>query len=91
MEKVIYMAILLVFPVMVYSQSSSLVPDQNPRYQESQAYYTTLKDSLTAWHGTTLQNTYKAYDWREVREARRKQRREWRHEENLYYAMYGGG
>lgn len=90
MKKLFYIAVLLVFPVMIYSQPNSLVSDQNPRYQESQDRYMKLRDSLTAWHNTTIQNTYKAYDWREAREERRKQRREWRHQERLLNSYYSG-
>jgi hypothetical protein len=90
MEKICYIAALLILPAIGYSQSSAFVSDQNPRYQESQDHYMKLKDSLVTLHGTTVQNTYKAYDWREDRAARRQQRREWRHQERLYEIMYGG-
>lgn len=101
MKKIFYAAILLVLPAMTYSQET-IVFDQNPRYKESLDRYLKMVDSLTAWHGITIQNTYKAYDWREAREERRKQRRAWRHEERMNrgyyndysypdYYPYGGG
>ncbi|WP_207535664.1 hypothetical protein [Desertivirga arenae] len=63
--------------------TSNLVADQNPRYKESLQKYTPIADSLTKTLGTTTQQTYKAYDFYEARLARRSQRREWRHQENM--------
>ncbi|MES2457639.1 MAG: hypothetical protein V4594_18930 [Bacteroidota bacterium] len=59
-----------------YGQQAGLVTDQNPRYEISRAKYMNVADSLTSSQGTTVQNTYKAYDWYEAREERRKLRRE---------------
>ena len=69
------------------AQQSGLAPDQNPRYKESQEKYFKSADSLISQHGTTIQNTYKAYDWYEAKLERRRQNREWRHEERMngYY------
>jgi hypothetical protein len=65
----------------VKAQQAFLAADQNPRYMESQAKYTAMADTLNALHGTTIQNTYKAYDWYQDKLDRRKQNREWRHQE----------
>lgn len=72
------------------AQQSGLAPDQNPRYRESQEKYYKIADSLISQHGTTVQNTYKAYDWYEAKLERRRQRREWRHEERMngYYGDF---
>lgn len=67
----------------VKAQQATLVADQNPRYMESEAKYTRVADTLTSSQGTTIQNTYKAYDWYEARQERRQQNREWR--ANSYY------
>lgn len=73
-----------------YAQQASLVQDQNPRYEIAQAKYMSMSDSLTRDQGTTIQNTYKAYDWYEAREERRKLRRERNYESSLYsYPYYG--
>lgn len=64
-------------------QTTALVADQNPRYMESQAKYARVADTLNSLHGTTIQNTYKAYDWYEAKLERRRQNREWRHEERM--------
>jgi hypothetical protein len=66
-----------------YAQKNELVKDQNPRYQESRAKYLELADSLTRDQGTTVQQTYKAYDWYEAREEKRKLRRERNYQLNL--------
>lgn len=67
------------------AQQASLVPDQNPRYEGSRAKYMNIADSLTSTQGTTVQSTYKAYDWYEAREARRKLRREQNYQNSLLY------
>lgn len=66
------------------AQQAALVSDQNPRYRESQDRYMKVADSVNSQQGTTVQNTYKAYDWYEAKLERRRQNREWRHQERLY-------
>lgn len=72
-----------------YAQKPELVEDQNPRYQETRAKYIELADSLNQTQGTTVQNTYKAYDWYTAREERRQQRRERRYENSWNPYFYG--
>ena len=65
------------------SIAQSLVDsDQNPNYMVSRDKYMKIADSVTAWHSTTPQETYKAIDYledkREAREERRQFRRELR-------------
>ena len=86
MKHLFYIAVLCVLPFIAYSQEQT--SEQNPRHKESLDRYIKLIDSLTMWQGVTIQNTYKAYDWREAREERRKQRREWRHQERLTRIRY---
>jgi hypothetical protein len=67
------------------------IPDQNPRYGNSLKKYTVLTDSLLQSQGSTVQQTYKAYDWYEAKQERRALRRERRHQErmaNPYYDWY---
>ncbi|WP_316750433.1 hypothetical protein [Pedobacter gandavensis] len=81
----------LVYSTTTYAQKTGLVPDQNPRYQESRARYMALADSLNQTQGSTVQNTYKAYDWYTAREERRQQRRE-RNNSDWYSPYdYNGG
>ncbi|GAA3960957.1 hypothetical protein [Mucilaginibacter dorajii] len=67
----------------VNAQQITLLADQNPRYRESQIKYSSGADSLNSLHGTTIQDTYKAYDWYEAKLERRQQNREWRHQERM--------
>ncbi|GAB4093427.1 hypothetical protein [Flaviaesturariibacter terrae] len=59
-----------------FAASAQSVPDQNPNFAVSRDKYLKVADSVTRWHSTTMQNTYKAYDWYEAREERRSARRE---------------
>jgi hypothetical protein len=76
--------------------SAQTVPDQNPQFAVSRDQYMKMSDSITRWHATTLQNTYKAYDWYEAKIERRDSRRENRQAIRLaraqrysYYDPYG--
>ncbi|WEK19377.1 MAG: hypothetical protein P0Y49_21620 [Candidatus Pedobacter colombiensis] len=73
-----------------YAQKVDPIKDQNPRYQESRAKYLKLTDSLNRDQGSTVQDTYKAYDWYEAREERRKLRRERNFQLNLNGGYYYG-
>lgn len=80
------------------AQERVLAADQNPRFAESREKYTRLADSLTTTQGTTIQDTYKAYDWYQARQERRQQNREWAHQERMNgyfdyspaWGIYGG-
>ncbi|MGY4385915.1 hypothetical protein ACVWYN_002963 [Pedobacter sp. UYP24] len=87
----ITLASLIVLSLHSNAQQASLVADQNPRYEGSRAKYMNMSDSLTSNQGTTIQETYKAYDWYENREAKRKLRRETNYQNSLVdYSFYGG-
>ena len=54
---------------------SNFLPDQNPGYTVSRDKHIRHADSLTAWHSTTVQETYKAIDYlADQREARLERR-----------------
>ncbi len=99
MRKMFTLLMLSVLTSLVYAQTD--VPDQNPNYRASRDRYMKLKDSLLASSNTTIQETYKAYDWYEAREERRKLRRDRRYNLRLarlensyrydYYNPYYGG
>ncbi len=59
------------------------VADQNPRHAESRAKYAGKSDSLLANQGTTVHDTYKAFDWSQMREDHQYYRRENRNERRL--------
>lgn len=65
---------------------TGLVPDQNPNYAVSRTKYMGLADSLTAYHGSTLQETYKAIDWMADRAEARAERRDFRRQLRLIRA-----
>ena len=75
-----------------YSQSLA-VDDQNPNYAVSRDKYMKIADSLTEWHSTTPQETYKAIDYLEdkriAREERKTFRRELRMERARRYSDWG--
>ncbi|EDM34575.1 hypothetical protein PBAL39_11275 [Pedobacter sp. BAL39] len=79
----------LAYSTVSYAQKPELLPDQNPRYQETRAKYIELADSLTSTQGTTVQNTYKAYDWYTARAERRQLRRERNAAYDWYNPYYG--
>ena len=86
----VYFIGLMTFSIISHAQDSSLLPDQNPRYAESVNKYSKIADSLTRNQGTTVQQTYKAYDWYEAREERRLLRRERNHQYSLSMGLgYG--
>lgn len=68
---------MLGFSVATLAQSD-LLADQNPQYLVSQAKYQLLADSLNAFHSTTLQNTYEAYDWYDAKQQRKSDRLQFR-------------
>lgn len=72
----------------------NLSPDQNPNYAVSLGKYMAMADSINQWHGTTVQQTYKAYDWYEQKQERRRERilfeRALRLERARSYGFYPG-
>jgi len=98
--KAIFSFFLLLMAFASFAQTqTSLEPDQNPNYLQSQNRYMMMKDSLIASENTTPQQTYKAYDWYQAkldnRAARRETRREIRlanaYNYNNYYSPYNYG
>ena len=61
--------LLFFFTTVVFNANaqSQLVPNQNPNYIVSQHHYTRILDSLQITMNTTVQDTYKAYDWYEAK------------------------
>ncbi len=70
MKPLTFTLVLLTFSLSSMAQSSlngatSYTPfsDQNPNYLISQQKYISYRDSLIAFENTTVQQTYKAFDW----------------------------
>ncbi len=72
------LAACFLFAGFVSRAQTTLAPDQNPNYAISRDKYMGMADSLNRWHGTTLQNTYEAYDFMAAREKARRDRSELR-------------
>jgi hypothetical protein len=62
------------------SIAQELAPDQNPNYQNSADKYAQQSDELTATQSETIQDTYKAYDWREAKAEKQKIRKDRQYE-----------
>jgi len=73
--------ILLLFLAGCFSLSLSaqeLAANQNPNFAISRAKYMKVADSLTRWHSTTSQETYKAIDYLADKQEFRNTRRQFR-------------
>ncbi len=87
----IFLLVLANSSAFAQSTTGGLVADQNPNYLQSQNKYMMLKDSLIASENTTIQQTYKAYDWYQARLDNRNARRENRRAVRLARANNMGG
>lgn len=58
----------------IVSNGQELAPDQNPNYMNSAEKYAAQADELTVSQSTTVQDTYKAYDWREAKAEKKEAR-----------------
>jgi hypothetical protein len=56
------------------SYAQEPIADQNPNYQNSLRKYSAVEDSLQITMNTTVQQTYKAFDWYEAKQERRQTR-----------------
>jgi hypothetical protein len=77
------LAITLSLTAPIRAAAQTLLPDQNPRYQESMQAYLLKEDSLTMNEGSTVQQTYKAYQYFVAKQERRDQRRQWRQDRRM--------
>lgn len=77
------LATMLCLTVTIAASAQTLLPDQNPRYRESLLTYLLKEDSLTIHEGTTVQQTYKAYQYFEAKQERKDQRRQWRQDRRV--------
>lgn len=74
----------------IAATAQTLAPDQNPSFMVSQARYMQMADSINSWHGTTVQDTYKAIDYYEDKLALRANRKAWRRELRMERARNSG-
>ena len=85
MNRLIILLVAVILSASLNAQQQ-LAPDQNPAYLQSQHKYMGIKDSLLESSNTTIQDTYKAYDFYEARLERRALRRENRNKLRLIRA-----
>ncbi len=66
------------------TQAQELAPDQNPNYKVSMDKYAAIQVNLQLTNNTTVQSTYKAYDWSTAKAERKAERRNFRRERRLF-------
>ncbi|MGE9617126.1 MAG: hypothetical protein ACQPRJ_06245 [Solitalea-like symbiont of Acarus siro] len=88
-NSVIAICTLFLYNHSTYAQFDTTIHNQNPRHAEAERKYAPMADSLTKNQGTTIQQTYKAFDWYEDKMERKRQRELWRHLERMERAKYG--
>jgi len=84
---------------LMFSETSAqeLAPNQNPNFAVSRDKYMQMADSVNQLHSTTVQQTYKAYDWYQNKIDRRNERIQFRRELKMerarsrYYRPYHRG
>ncbi len=82
MKKVIFTLSILLAGYATMAQD--LAPDQNPNYKVSMDKYAATQVSLQTTNNTTIQDTYKAYDWSTAKAERKAERRNFRRERVLF-------
>lgn len=84
MKKILLSFLIVTTAIFAKAQENNLVPDQNPDFKVSLDKYKGQQDKLMATMNTTVQDTYKAYDWYEAKQERKQQRIADRRERRLY-------
>ena len=74
---------LIIIAVGFVANAQDLSPDQNPNYKVSMEKYTAMQTFQTTMN-TTVQDTYKAYDWSTAKAERKAERRNFRRERVLF-------
>ncbi|MCY7293444.1 MAG: hypothetical protein LH615_14800 [Ferruginibacter sp.] len=65
------------------AKAQEVVPDQNPNYKVSMEKYQAIQITQTTMN-TTVQDTYRAYDWSTAKAERKAERRTFRRERALF-------
>lgn len=88
MKKVLLSLIIIAAGFAAIAQE--LAPDQNPNYKVSLEKYTANMVALQTTNNTTVQETYKAYDWSTAKAERKAERRNFRRERALFNTYNNG-
>lgn len=83
-----YLLLLLCVGFGIAVSAQQLEAGQNPNYKVSQKKYMKMKDSLLYASNTTIQETYKAYDWYEAKLERKADRRQRRMQMRTMRSLY---
>ena len=75
---------LIIFTGGYAASAQELEPDQNPNYKVSMEKYPASQISMQTAMNTTVQETYKAYDWRNAKAERKAERKADRRENRLF-------
>ena len=86
MKKILLSGLGFIFWVMAFAQEN-LAPDQNPNYTVAVAKYAGNAAQLQTTNNTTVQNTYKAFDWYENKQEKKQERLQFRRELRLMQAQ----
>ena len=78
MKKLFLVLIVTLSVTILKAQETPITSDQNPDYKISLAKYQYGQQVILEAMNTTLQNTYKAYDWTEAKQERKNQRIDFR-------------
>ena len=76
--------VLFIFAGGYAASAQQLAPDQNPNYKVSMEKYQALNTGLQTTMNTTVQQTYKAFDWYTSKQERKAERRADRRENRLF-------
>lgn len=90
MKSILLAASLIAVSALTSRAQDNSLAQQNPSYMVSQARYMKMADSINSWHGTTIQDTYKAIDYLQDKREARANRRAWRHELRMERARNSG-
>ena len=88
MKKLLLSLFVIVFAFA--GKAQDLSPDQNPNYKVSMEKYKTMQTNLQTTMNTTVQNTYKAYDWRTAKNERKAERLSYQRERRQYSNFNNG-
>lgn len=87
-KSLVFIFAICIYNLSLYAQSNN-DENQNPRFKEAKNKYIKNIDALTKNQGTTIQQTYKAFDWYEDKMKKKAQRDLWRHLERMERAKNG--
>ena len=81
--------VLFIFAGGYAALAQELAPDQNPNYKVSLEKYQALNTSLQTTMNTTVQQTFKAFDWYTAKQDRKVERRADRRENRRFNNFNG--